>query len=120
MRTLPIVKVAAVQAAPIFLDTLATIAKACSLIEEAATHGAQLIAFPEVFIPGYPYWNWIMTPIQGSSWFEKLCLASIEIPGPEIRQVAQAARQHGVHVVIGVNERKIGRASCRESVCQYV
>src|SRR3546814_8231831 len=82
--------------------------------------GAQLIAFPEVFIPGYPYWNWIMTPIQGSSWFEKLCLASIEIPGPEIRQVAQAARQHGVHVVIGVNERKIGRASCRESVCQYV
>ena len=105
MLNLPTVKVAAVQAAPVFLDTRATIAKACALIAEAASHGAQMIAFPEVFVPGYPYWNWIMTPVQGSPWFEKLCMASIEVPGPEINEVAQAARQHGVHVVIGVNER---------------
>jgi aliphatic nitrilase len=105
MLTLPIVRVAAVQAAPVFLDTRATIAKACALIAEAAANGAEVIAFPEVFVPGYPYCNWIMTPVQGSSWFEKLCMAAIEIPGPEIALVAQAARQHGVHVVIGVNER---------------
>lgn len=105
MLKLPVVRVAAVQAAPVFLDTQATVAKACSLIAEAATNGAEVIAFPEVFVPGYPYWNWIMTPIQGSPWFEKLCMAAIEVPGPEIKQIAQAARQHGVHVVIGVNER---------------
>ncbi|MCI2807981.1 carbon-nitrogen hydrolase family protein [Eoetvoesiella caeni] len=105
MLNLPAFKVAAVQAAPVFLDTQATIDKACALIQEAAGNGAKLVAFPEVFVAGYPYWNWIMTPVEGSPWFDKLCRSAIEIPGPEIHRVAQAAKQHGVHVVIGVNER---------------
>jgi len=105
MLNLPVVKVAAVQAAPVFLDTEATVEKACALIHEAAAQGAQLVAFPEVFVSGYPYWNWIMTPVQGSPWFERLCLAAIEIPGPEIDRLARAARQSGTYVVIGVNER---------------
>jgi len=105
MLTLPKVKVAAVQSSPVFLDTAATVDKACALIAQAAAQGAQLVAFPEVFVAGYPYWNWIMTPVEGSPWFEKLCRSAIEIPGPEIRQVARAAARHGVYVVIGVNER---------------
>lgn len=105
MLNLPVVKVAAVQAAPVFLDTNATVEKVCALIEEAAGNGAQLIAFPEVFVAGYPYWNWIMNPVEGSPWFDKLCRSAIEIPGPEIQRIAQAAGRHGVHVVVGVNER---------------
>jgi len=105
MINLPQVKVAAVQAAPVFLDTEATVDKACSLIAEAARNGAQLVAFPEVFVSGYPYWSWIMSPVQGSPWFDKLCRSAIEIPGPEVQRLAHAAKQHGVHVVIGVNER---------------
>lgn len=105
MLKLPVTRVAAVQAAPVFLDTDATVDKACALIREAASHGAQVVAFPEVFVPGYPYWNWIMTPIQGSAWFERLCLAAIEIPGPETDRLARAARESGTYVVIGVNER---------------
>ncbi|HUH86541.1 MAG TPA: carbon-nitrogen hydrolase family protein [Pusillimonas sp.] len=105
MLNLPAVKVAAVQAAPVFLDTQATVEKVCSLIAEAAGQGAQLIAFPEVFVAGYPYWNWIMNPVEGSPWFDKLCRSAIEIPGPEIQRIAQAAGRHGVHVVVGVNER---------------
>jgi len=105
MLNLPVVKVAAVQAAPVFLDTAATVDKVCRLIGEAAGNGASLVAFPEVFIAGYPYWNWIMTPVQGSPWFDKLARSAIEIPGPEIHRVAQAAREHNVHVVVGVNER---------------
>lgn len=105
MLNLPVVRVAAVQAAPVFLNTEATIEKACALIREAASHGAQLVAFPEVFVPGYPYWNWIMTPVQGSRWFEELCLAAIEIPGPELYRLARAARESSTYVVIGVNER---------------
>lgn len=105
MRTLPIFKAAAVQAAPIFLDTDATVDKACALISEAAGNGAALIAFPEVFVAGYPYWSWVMTPVEGSPWFQKLCQSAIEVPGPEIQRIAEAARSHGVHVVVGVNER---------------
>ena len=105
MLNLPTVKVAAVQASPVFLDTQATVEKACRLIAEAASQGAQLIAFPEVFISAYPYWNWIMSPVEGSPWFDKLCRSAIEIPGPEIQRIAQEAGRHGVHVVIGVNER---------------
>lgn len=96
---------AAVQASPIFLDTDATVDKACRLIAEAAGNGATLIAFPEVFIAGYPYWSWVMNPVEGSPWFEKLCRSAIEVPGPEIRKIAQAAARHRVNVVIGVNER---------------
>lgn len=105
MLELPVFKAAAVQAAPVFLDTDATVDKACALIAEAASNGAALVAFPEVFIAGYPYWSWVMNPIEGSPWFERLARSAIEIPGPEIRKIAQAAARHRVHVVIGANER---------------
>ena len=105
MTEYPRYRAAAVQAAPVFLDTEATVAKACRLIAEAAGAGARLIVFPEVFVPGYPYWNWTMTPVQGSPWFERLYRASIDIPGPEVAALAEAARAAEATVVIGVNER---------------
>lgn len=105
MLELPHFKVAAVQAAPVFLDTDATVDKVCALIEEAARNGARLVAFPEVFVAGYPYWNWVMNPVQGSPWFERLVRSAVEIPGPEIAKIAQAAARHQVNVVVGVNER---------------
>jgi len=105
MLNLPRFKAAAVQAAPVFLDPAATVDKAASLIREAAANGAELVAFPEVFVAGYPYWSWIADPIAGSPWFEKLARASILVPGPELDRVCTAAREAGVHVVIGVNER---------------
>lgn len=105
MMKLPKTKIAAVQAAPEFLDVEATVDKACALIAEAARNGARLVAFPEVFIAGYPYWNWLLTPIQGSSWFKKLCQNSITIPGPEVDRLCAAARAHDCNVVIGANER---------------
>ena len=105
MLNLPRFKAAAVQTAPVFLDAGATVDKAASLIREAAANGAELVAFPEVFVAGYPYWSWIADPVSGSPWFEKLARASILIPGPEIGRVSTAAREAGVHVVIGVNER---------------
>lgn len=98
-------RAAAVQASPVFLNVDATVEKACSIIAEAAGNGAQLVAFPEVFVAGYPYWNWIMTPVQGSRWYEQLYKNSITIPGPETQRLCEAAREHNCHVVIGVNER---------------
>lgn len=105
MLELPRFKAAAVQTAPVFLNTDATVDKTISLIMEAAGNGAKLVAFPEVFISGYPYWSWIGNPIEGSPWFERLARSAIEIPGPEISKIAQAAARHKINVVIGVNER---------------
>jgi nitrilase len=102
---LPRFKAAAVQSAPVYLDPAATVQKARSLILEAGKNGARIVAFPEVFVAGYPYWNWITDPLTGSAWFERLVRASILIPGPEIDVVCRAARAAGVYVVIGVNER---------------
>lgn len=105
MLNLPKFKAAAVQASPVFLNVDATVDKSIAIIAEAAGNGAQLVAFPEVFIAGYPYWNWIMTPVQGSRWYEELYKNSITVPGPETQRLCDAAREHNCHVVIGVNER---------------
>jgi nitrilase len=98
-------KAAAVQAAPVYLETEGTIEKACRLVGEAARSGARLVAFPEAFVPGYPYWNWIKTPLQGSEWFERLYRASVDVPGDHVSRLCAAARESAVSVVIGINER---------------
>ncbi len=98
-------KAAAVQSSPVFLDVDKTIDKAIAFMAEAAQNGAQLIAFPEVFVAGYPYWNWIMTPVQGSAWYEKLYKASVAVPSEPINRLLEAAKTHKIHVVIGINER---------------
>ena len=105
MLDLPKFKAAAVQASPVFLNVDATVDKAIAIIKEAAANGASLVAFPEVFVAGYPYWNWIMTPVQGSKWYEQLYVNSITVPGPEVERLCEAAKEYNTHIVIGVNER---------------
>lgn len=96
---------ATAQAAPVFLDTDATIDKAIDLIRQAAEGGASMLALPEVFVPGYPYWNWTANPVEGGKRFAELFKASILADGPEVRRLQQACRQHGVFLVAGINER---------------
>lgn len=55
------VRVAVTQAEPCWLDLAAAVKKTCQLIEVAAKNGAELIAFPESWIPGYPYWIWYVS-----------------------------------------------------------
>ena len=98
-------KAAAVQASPVFLDSQKTAEKAVALIEEAAKNGARLIVFPEVFLPGYPYWVWMTDPVTSSAWFEKLVKASIFADSPEITMICKAAQKANAYVVMGLNER---------------
>lgn len=98
-------KAATVQTSPVFLNAEKTIDKAITFIKEAAENGAQLIAFPEVFVSGYPYWNWIMTPVQGSKWYEKLYKSAITADGSEVKRICSAAREFNIHIVIGINEQ---------------
>jgi len=101
----PKFKAAAVQTSPVFLNVEKTIEKAISFIKEASNNGAQLIAFPEVFVAGYPYWNWIMTPVQGSKWYEQLYKNSVAVTDESMKPLFKAAKYFNMHVVIGINER---------------
>ncbi len=98
-------KAATVQTSPVFLNVEKTIDKAVSFIKEAAQNGAKLIAFPEVFIAGYPYWNWIMTPVQGSKWYEELYKNSVSVDDGVMQKLYKAAKEYDIHIVIGINER---------------
>jgi len=102
--TLKTFKAAAVQAAPIFLDAGATVEKACALAREAAASGAELVVFPEVFVAGYPYWNWYLSPLEGSPWFARLQQSAVTVPGPEVDRLCKQAAALGITIVIGVNE----------------
>jgi nitrilase len=100
--------IAAVQAAPVFLNREATIDKACGLISEAARAGARLVVFPESFIPAYPDWIWAVPAGQDSvlrELYSTLLDQSVEIPSPATKRLCDAAREAGVHVVMGLSER---------------
>jgi nitrilase len=101
-------KVAAVQAAPVFLDKDATVSKACELIDQAAAQGAKLVVFPEAFVSGYPDWVWILPPAKKNlinNLYQEFLENSVAIPDQSTARLARAAKQAGVCVTIGVNER---------------
>ncbi|MBP1724682.1 MAG: aliphatic nitrilase [Deltaproteobacteria bacterium] len=103
--TFPKFKAAAIQAAPVFLNREATVEKSCRLIEEAAGKGAELIAFPEVYIPAYPWWHRLDNPYRGHRYFRELVKNSVEIPSPAMDRICECARKFNVFVVMGINER---------------
>ena len=99
------VTLAAVQASPVYLDTDACVEKTCDLIREAAANGADLVAFPETFVPGYPYWNWVNAPIDGYDWYKRYRKAAVDVPGPEVDRLRAVAAEESITVVVGVTER---------------
>jgi len=101
-----LVKVAAIQAAPVFLDLSASLEKALGLIEEAAANGAKLLVFPEAFLPAWPVWVDEVLPGEDAAWHVRLLEQSVVVPGPVTRRLGEAARAAGVHLVMGVDERE--------------
>jgi nitrilase len=101
-------RVAAVQAAPVFLDLDATIDKGVRLIREAATNGAQLIGFPECWIPGYPWWIWLGSPAWGMQFVPRYHANSLVVGSRHAQRLCDAARQHDIHVVMGYSEKAGG------------
>jgi nitrilase len=108
----PKVKVAAAHVAPVFLDTERTVDKACALIAEAAQAGAQLIVFPEAFVPAFPIWAAIAAPILTHELFKSLASCAIEITGPEIARLRDAARRNDICVSRGFNEGTRASVGC--------
>jgi Predicted amidohydrolase len=96
---------AAAQAAPIFFDRDASLEKAVRAIENAAAQGADVVAFGESWLPGYPFF--IDAPLNDAWWEAAADYAAncIDIPGPETDALCAAAKAGGIDVVIGVGER---------------
>jgi aliphatic nitrilase len=102
-----VMRLAAVQAAPVFLNRDATVEKACALIREAGRQGARVIGFPEGFIPAHPYWFHFFPAVGplATDYAERLFNNAVEIPGPEIDALCDAAREANAYVVMGACER---------------
>ena len=104
----PVVKVAAVQACPVFLEREATTEKAGQRIREAGKNGARVIVFPEGFIPAHPVW-YHFHPGTGPIAIKmsvELFKNSVEIPGPEVTALCEAARDAKAYVIMGVCEKR--------------
>ena len=103
-----IIRAAAVQIAPDFESEDGTLAKVCDAIDAAADKGAQIVVFPETFVPYYPYFSFVQPPVlQGPAHIRLMERAAV-VPGPVTLAVAERARARGVVVVLGVNERDHG------------
>ncbi len=113
-------KIAVIQAAPIMFDKVACTKKAIGQINTASQNGAQLIVFPELFIPGYPYgmtfgFTTGSRTAEGRLDWKYYYDNSIVIPGPETALLAEAAKKAKTYVSIGVSERDATSATLYNS-----
>ncbi|GAB3014162.1 carbon-nitrogen hydrolase family protein [Spirosoma pulveris] len=104
------VKVGVIQAAPVFFDIGKTIDKLESLVIDGARQGCQFLLFPESFIPGYPRKFTFGAAIglrtdAGRELYKTYWQNSLQLPSPELKRLAQIARDNGVYLAIGVTER---------------
>lgn len=101
-------KVAAVQAAPVFMDLQGTVKKTITLIAEAAENGARLVNFAETWIPGYPLWAWVGPVANSMMSVIPYNENSLEIDSDEFRSICAAARENNIFVCFGFSERHRG------------
>lgn len=115
-------KLAVVQKATAFLDKEKSVARAADAIKEAAAQGADLVVFTETFIPGYPAWLWRLRP--GVDWntnealYQRLLNNAVSMDSDDLAPLYEAAQQHQVTVVCGIEERddRLSRATIYNTV----
>ena len=115
-------KIAVIQHAPKVLDCESTLDMATQHIADAAAENAELVVFPETFLPGYPAWIWRLRP--GTDWVinesvhQRLLDNAVDLAVDDLEKVRNAANQHNVTVVMGINERDgvVGRTTLYNTV----
>jgi len=103
------VTVACVQAEPVILDRERTLDKLEGLAAQAAGNGAELVVFPETFVPVYPSSRWAKAfagwqDTGAKETFARIAQNSIAVGSPSEQRLAACARELGVWLVTGVNE----------------
>ena len=116
------VKVACAQVEPVLFDRAATIDRIAEVAAEVAEEGAQLVLFPETFIPVYPSNRWVRFLAGGQdtkSTFAKLARESLEVPGPDSDRIGEIAREHGLWLAVGANELDRGTGTIYNALLLY-
>jgi len=117
MGTYSIIKAAVIEASPVLFNRDSTVEKACTLIHEASSQGAQLILLPESFIPAYPRGLSFGAVVgrrseQGRDLYKRYWENSVDVPGPVTDILGEAARTANVYLGIGITERDKGSLYC--------
>ncbi|CCA90708.1 Nit6803 family nitrilase [Novosphingobium sp. PP1Y] len=103
-----VVRVAAVQVAPVLDRAGGTLERVLNAIAEGADKGVQFMVFPETFLPYYPYFSFIDPPYRMGAKHLELYDQAVTVPGPVTQALSAAARRHAMVLVVGVNERDGG------------
>lgn len=103
-----VVRAAAVQIAPDLERPAGTLERVLDAIDQAADQAAQLVVFPETFVPYYPYFSFVLPPVLQGAPHLRLMEHAVVVPGPVTQAVSDRARARGIVVVLGVNERDHG------------
>jgi nitrilase len=102
------VRVACAQVEPVVFDRDATLDKLESVAAEVAARGAQLVLFPETFVPVYPSSRWAhalaVSGQGGKELWARLARASVTVPSAETDRIGAIAKQHALVLAVGVNE----------------
>jgi putative nitrilase len=102
------IKVAAAQIRPVLHSLEGSLARLLEAMAAAAKAGVELIVFPETFLPYYPYFSFVEPAVLMGPSHLRLYDQAMEVPGAELSEIAAAARQYGMHVLLGINERDGG------------
>jgi len=101
----PVFKAAAAQAAPVFLDRDATIDKLAQLVPKAKERGADLVVFPESFIPTFPVWTILHAPIDQHDYYKRLFENAVLVPSARTRKLGEIARSNEIFLSVGCTEK---------------
>jgi nitrilase len=108
-------KAAVVQAAPVWMDLDASVDKAITLMRDAASQDAKIIAFGESWLPGYPMWIWVHSPFNSMPFNMRLRMNAVEMGGSAMARLCAAAKELDIYVSMGMTERDGGSLYCTQA-----
>lgn len=102
------IRVAAVQAEPVWLDLDGTVDKTIEIMRNAVADKVEFIAFPETWIPGYPQFLWTVTPPEQMPYVARYHENSLAVDSPQMMRLREAARDLSINVLLGYSEKAFG------------
>ncbi|TDO48012.1 aliphatic nitrilase [Kribbella sp. VKM Ac-2527] len=113
-------RAAAVQAESVWGDVAGGVDKLIAYSQEAKNNGAEIVAFPETWIPGYPWFVWLDSVAWQSQYVVQYAANSIEVGDANWQRVEDAARNIGITIAFGFSERQGGSLYMAQAVIDEI